>query len=355
MRKSLSLTTLLGLALFTGLAAATPITDLLGQLSHSDYHAYVETLQNYGTRYTTTPENTAVTNYLADTLSGFGLAVRRDAFEYGGTRYNVEATLPGLLTPNQVFIIGAHFDSTSGSAATDAPGADDNASGTAAMLEIASVLSQYQFASTIRFIGFNGEEQGLIGSAAYAGAAYARGDQIVGMLNLDMIGYTAGSATEDLEVMGDQWLVDRFIQDAALYVPSLLTQAWYGDYYGSDHYHFSSYRNTGFYSLFAIEDTASEIWDGSNPYYHSTGDTADRLDYGFAYQVTQATAATLAGLAGIMGIPEPPVAALLLAGLVLAGIGRHRGRQGRGAILRGPRSSFRPAPSRRPREQSMNK
>jgi len=349
MRKSLSRNALtLGLALFTGLAAATPITDLLGQLSQSDYRGYVETLQGFGTRYYNTQGNVNATNYLTNTLNSFGLNVRQDAFDYGGTRYNVEATLPGLTTPNQVFIIGAHFDSTSGSPATAAPGADDNASGTAAMLEIASVLSQYQFASTIRFIGFNAEEQGLKGSAAYAGAAYARGDRIVGMLNLDMIAYTAGLANADLEVMGDQWLVERFIQDAALYVPALPTQAWYGDYYGSDHYHFSSYRNTGFSSLFAIEDTASEIWGGTNPYYHKTTDTADRLDYGFAYQVTQATAATLAGLAGIMGVPEPPVAALLLAGLVLAGIGRHRGRQGRGAILRGPRSSFRPAPSRRP-------
>ncbi|WP_157817660.1 M28 family metallopeptidase [Candidatus Thiodictyon syntrophicum] len=321
MRKSLIRPPLaLGLALFSGWLAASPMTNLLGQLSQFDYQDYVGNLQAFGTRYFNTQGNVKATNYLADTLNSFGLSVRQDAFDYGGTRYNVEATLPGLVTPNQIFIIGAHFDSTSNDPQTNAPGADDNASGTAAMLEIASVLSQYQFASTIRFIGFNAEEQGLIGSNAYAAAAQVRGDTIVGMLNLDMIAYTAGLATQDLEVMGDKWLVDRFIADAATYVPGLLTQAWYGDYYGSDHYYFHSSRYPGSSSLFGIEDTATDIWSNSNPYYHKTTDTADRLDYGFAYKVTQASAATLADLAGL--IPEPPIMLLLLPGLLLAARGR---------------------------------
>lgn len=140
------------------------------------------------------------------------------------------------------------------------------------------------------------------------------------MLNLDMIAYTAGLATQDLEVMGDNWLVDRFIADAAAYVPGLLTEAWYGNYYGSDHYYFHSSQYPGSSSLFGIEDTANDIWGGSNPYYHKTTDTADRLDYGFAYKVTQASAATLADLAGL--IPEPPIMLLLLSGLLLAARGR---------------------------------
>ena len=300
-----------------GVALATPIETLLGQLSQSHYEDYVTDLQGFGTRYLDTAGNTNATNYLADTLSGFGLTVTREDFSYYG-RVNVVGTLPGLTNPDRILIIGAHFDSISDQAASLAPGADDNASGTAAVLEIASVLSQYAFDYTIRFIGFNAEELGLVGSQRYASAAQTRGDQIVGMINLDMIAYTGGLATEDLEVMGDQWLVDSFIANAAAYTPTLPTTGAVGDPTGSDQFYFNSARYPGSTSLFLIEDTATEIWGGSNPYYHKTTDTADRLDFDFAFKVTQATAATLASLAGLHAIPEPPVGLLIVPGLALA-------------------------------------
>jgi hypothetical protein len=318
------LSIILGTGMFTGRAVASLITDALGGLSQSDYEAYVGTLQGFGTRYYNTLGNSAATGFLTTTLDAFGLTVRQDSFQYGGTHYNVEASLPGLVTPERIFIVGAHFDTISGSAATDAPGADDNASGTAAMLEIASVLSQYRFASTIRFVGFNAEEQGLIGSYAYAAATAARNENIVGMLNLDMIAYTAGNFPVDLEVIGDPWLVNAFITSATTYTPGLLTQATYGNFYESDHYFFHSSEYAGSSSLFASEDTAEEVWGGSNPYYHMTTDTASRLDFNFAFQVTQATTAALADLAGIMAVPEPSTMPLLLVSLVLATRGRRR-------------------------------
>ncbi len=327
MRKSLiRLPLALGLVVFSGWLAASPMTNLLGQLSQFDYQDYVGTLQDFGTRYYNTQGNVNATNYLAGTLNSFGLSVRQDAFDYGGTRYNVEATLPGLVTPNQIFIIGAHFDSTSNDPQTSAPGADDNASGTAAMLEIASVLSQYQFASTIRFIGFNAEEQGLIGSQAYAAAAKVRGDAIVGMLNLDMIAFSSGNTKGTLELIGDQSLLSQFIDATTAYVTGLPIIAYPEDKWGSDHYPFLKSQYQGSSALLAIEDYP---WrqPGWNPTYHTTADstnTPNYLDYGFGFKVTQASAATLADLAGL--IPEPPVMLLLLSGLLLAA----RGRRGRG-------------------------
>jgi Zn-dependent M28 family amino/carboxypeptidase len=305
---------LLGLTATAGVAVATPIGSLIGQLSKSDYQQYVTDLVGFGTRYVNQPGNTAATNYLANTLNGFGLTVTYDDTGYYGAR-NVVATLPGLTNPNQILIIGAHFDSTSTNAA-NAPGADDNASGTAAVLEIASVLSHYAFDYTIRFIGFNAEEQGLIGSAYHAAQSKARGDQIVGMINLDMIAYTAGLATEDIEVMGDALLVESFLANASTYVPSLRTQGAVGNTWGSDHYYFHSSLYAGSHSLLLIEDTANEIWGGSNPYYHKTTDTADHLDYDFAFNVTKAAAATLASLAAL--VPEPSVILLMVPGLALA-------------------------------------
>ena len=91
--------------------------------------------------------------------------------------------------PDQEYIVGAHYDSVSN------PGADDNASGVALVLEAARILSQYDSAYTIRFIAFDREEQGLHGSSAYA-SAHA-GDNILGMVNLDMIAYNPDGANKN--------------------------------------------------------------------------------------------------------------------------------------------------------------
>ena len=75
-----------------------------------------------------------------------------------------------------------------------APGADDNASGVAGILEAARVFSLFDFEATVQFIAFDLEELGLFGSAAYAAAAKERGDRILGMVSLDMIAYNTGGA-----------------------------------------------------------------------------------------------------------------------------------------------------------------
>ncbi len=257
--------------------------------------------------------------------------MRRDAFDFGGAQYhNVVATLPGLTTPDQIFIISDYFDSTSDRPTTAAPGADDNASGTVAMLEVASVFSQYRFDSTIRFIGFNVEEEGLAGSTAYATAAKFNGDKIGdkigGMLNLDMIAYN--SCTSLMDVMGDRWLVEQFMADASSYVPTLLTRSSYDNNDESDQPPFNSTNYKGSTSLLAIEDVAH-----TNSNYHKITDTTDKLDCDFALKVTQASAATLADLAGYVGVPEPLVPLLLLAGLALAAH-RRRGAGSTRALVR---------------------
>jgi hypothetical protein len=299
--KKKSLLPLLALVFFSNVAEASVIDTIVGQISTTDYQSYVETLEDFGTRYYNKAGNTNAQNYLFQALSALGLDVALDAFSYNGTQYNVVATLPGVTNPEQVYIIGAHYDSTSTNTNT-APGADDNASGVAAVLEIASVLSRYQFASTIQFILFDAEEQGLKGSTAYAQDARSRGDDIQAMLNFDMIAYTGGNPNEDVEVYGDQWLRDMMIENLAAYT-SVPYEAHAPLTYGSDHVAFSSTNYAGSSSLLLIEDSPDEIYGGSNPYYHKTTDTSDRLDWSFATNITIAGAATIAELAQPATLP----------------------------------------------------
>ena len=87
-------------------------------------------------------------------------------------------------TSDEIYIICAHYDTVSAG-----PGADDDTSGTVAVIMAALIMSQYQFNHTIKFVAFSGEEQGLLGSEVYAQQAAAARWNIVGVLNADMISY----------------------------------------------------------------------------------------------------------------------------------------------------------------------
>ena len=296
-RKVALLFTLFSIAM-AGIASGGAYEFLLDQISKSDYQAYVENLVGFGSRYLYSPGNTSAKDYIYNQFSANGLIVSYDYFYYNGNYYqNVVGTLPGTAHPEEIFILGAHFDSLP--AGTDSPGADDNASGVAAILEIASVLSNYRFGCTIQFVAFNAEEQGLRGSKAYADKSKANGDNIKGMINFDMIAYTGNNPLGDIEIMGDAWLVDAFSANSFAYVPSLFTESHYGNVYGSDNYYFHSTKYDGSASILLVEDTPNEIWGGSNPYYHKSTDLPENLDYDFAWNVAKAATATMADISGI--------------------------------------------------------
>jgi len=235
--------------------------------------------------------------WLHQSFSSLGLnTTYHDIDSYPDYSDNVVAELPGLQYPERVYIICAHYDSVS-------TGADDNASGTAAVLEAASILSQCNFRSTIRFIAFSGEEQGLRGSADYAADVYAASTDVRGVLNLDMIAYTGGSL-DDIDIMykydngsalglAAQDLAQSYADNFVLYsgLDAENVQLHPDDSGGSDHV---SFRNRGYPAIMAIEDPPSEIWSGANPYYHTVNDSYDKLDMDFATAVTRAAVATLA-------------------------------------------------------------
>jgi Zn-dependent M28 family amino/carboxypeptidase len=118
---------------------------------------------------------------LADSLASLELPVRRQTTESGGvTVSNVIAELPGTTRPDEVVLVGAHFDAYYG-------GADDNSSGVAAVMELARVLSRYRFERTLRFVGFDLEEVGLVGSNRYVDTL--GGERLVASVVFDCIGY----------------------------------------------------------------------------------------------------------------------------------------------------------------------
>jgi len=116
----------------------------------------------------------------------------------GKVYVNVVVTLPGVL-PDEYLFMGAHYDSTSSNKA-QAPGADDNASGTVAVLEAARALAGCKLKRTIRLLFFSNEEKPIVGSTAYVNSIKATlpKDKLLGYINVDMVAY--GPDTEDLDL-----------------------------------------------------------------------------------------------------------------------------------------------------------
>jgi hypothetical protein len=132
----------------------------------------------------------AAARYVEDRLRDYGYAVAGEEFEAGGaTVRNLVIERRGAAQPDEIVVVGAHYDSVMGS-----PGANDNATGTAALLEIARSLATQQPARTIRCAFFVNEEPpfyltGEMGSLVHARAARQRGERIVAMLSLETLGY----------------------------------------------------------------------------------------------------------------------------------------------------------------------
>ena len=263
-----------------------------------------------GTRYSYATEGlNEAAQYLYDQYASLGLSVSYHPFSYMGTvMTNVVAELPGVNPgSDHIYILGAHYDSTSRDSDTfeTAPGADDNASGVAAVVEVARILSQYSFPHTLRFVNFAGEEQFLLGSSAYAKQAREQGDLIEGMINLDMIAYETVPPNDHIvEIHAGQnpssiALADVFIHSISEYGLSLVPQQMITDAtWRSDH---ASFWSEGYPAILGMED-----FDDLNPHYHSKRDTVAHLQPQMMVEYTKASVATLAHLASRPPQEQPP-------------------------------------------------
>ena len=253
--------------------------------------------------------------YIRRELLRLGLHVVAQEFFAGGRLYhNLEATLPGIPGyAHQVVVIGAHYDT-----AEHAPGADDNASGVAAVLELARVFAGNSQARTVRFVFFPNEEPpwfptANMGSRHYATAAQDRKDQIVAMLSIESIGYydtEKGSQRYPFPLnlaypdVGDfigfvsnlksrsllHSAIAAFRAHATLPTQGAAAPSWVPGVWWSDHW---SFWKAG-YPAIMITDTAPY----RNPFYHTPEDTPDKLDYDRMARVVHGLTHVVRAIAG---------------------------------------------------------
>ncbi|MBD3386083.1 M20/M25/M40 family metallo-hydrolase [candidate division KSB1 bacterium] len=207
-------------------------------------------------------------SYLKKRLGQYGLLVFEQFFDKDGV--NIYAEQPGYLYPNQKYIICAHYDNRPWDG-IEAPGADDNASGCAAVMEAARILSDFSFPFTIVYAFWDYEEYGLYGSQYYAQQAEAVADSILAVFNLDMIGYDGNNDNKcnifySTDHHSDQ-LANRMADLQNEYGLALHTQLIFQNHYGySDH---SSFWLAGYRAVLLIEDYMGGDF---NPQYHKASD-----------------------------------------------------------------------------------
>lgn len=266
-------------------------------------------------------------NQVRDTLlnafAQYGLQVEQQNTTYQGATYpNVIGRQGGWVHEDTTYIVDAHYDGV-----TQGPGADDNATGVAATLEIARILSQIPTRKSLRYIGFCFEEQGLVGSNEYVNKGGIKSwEKVRGVLNMEMIGYHSSdinsqtippgfdilfpAATAEIEsqlnrgnfliVVGNtasEPLISTYLQAAETYVPQLRTISLAvpgngqiaPDLRRSDH---SRFWDAGYPALMLTDGAETR-----NKNYHTAKDVVDSLFmpfYAMNVQATLATAITLA-------------------------------------------------------------
>ncbi|OGO34475.1 MAG: hypothetical protein A2W35_16830 [Chloroflexi bacterium RBG_16_57_11] len=247
------------------------------------------------TRYTPTGQPIQkATRFVYEHFQALGLPVGYDYYILSGwnlEKRNVVAQQTGEGQPERIFLLTAHLDSFSGDPYNLAPGADDNASGSAAVMAIADILSRYHFDCTLRYVLFTGEEQGLRGSVAYANDLQALGENLQGVLNLDMVGYnTPGTATTiELHTRAGNAgsaIAILFADAVDAYNIDLTPQILNDGLSFSDH---SPFWDRGYAAILAIED-----WQDHTPDYHRTTDRLGTLHMSYYTRFAKAALATFA-------------------------------------------------------------
>lgn len=234
-------------------------------------------------------------DYILQSLKELGYNVRCQEYKVDNQIHrNFEAELPGTSKPEEIIVAGAHYDSVPGS-----PGANDNATGVAAVIELAKRLVEHPLQKTVRFVSFTNEEDPHfgtenMGSYVYAKQCYDRGDKIIGMLALETMGYfseTPNSQKYPIPVVGFYPDVGNFIvfvgntrykhfvhsclskfrTKASFPSEGVAVPSWITGVSWSDHLPFWQHG----YPAVMITDTALYRY----PYYHTPDDKPDKVDF----------------------------------------------------------------------------
>ena len=274
------------------------IMEMLSQVDTVNLYNTIDWMQQY-IRDARKPEALITQNYLLDRFEEIGLEtyIHNHTATIGGTDTleagNIIAVQLGTEFPDEYIIISSHYDHP------DGPGADDNASGTAGVLECARILSQYEFKRTILYIPFNGEERWMVGSYPFVHKCARENMNIIGVFNLDMLGFWPGPEYGDVTMYSgysyiSKQLFDYYQHVANLYIPEMPTYYFTEviDSYGGDHMPFNIYEYPALY----IGDTE---YQDENIHYHKPSDTigAGVNCFALAQGFVKATIAATAELA----------------------------------------------------------
>ncbi|MBQ5857056.1 MAG: M28 family peptidase [Bacteroidales bacterium] len=243
---------------------------LMDEVSIENLTATVQHLQDYGRRQYNTAQAYEAGQWIYEQFENLGLDVEQFEFKHGVNESspNIIATQWGTKYPDKYVICGSHYDSErSGHGGQEAPGADDNATGVATVLETARILSEYSFEYSIIYCSFSAEEIGLVGSKAYAEFCVDMGYDIVAYFNNDMNGYLhPGNEIhvdliypENVEVLGEYYK-----NVAGVYFPEMEVRHIEFTKGTSDH---ESFNNNGFMGIYPFEDK-----DNFSPYIHTLED-----------------------------------------------------------------------------------
>ncbi len=268
---------------------ATEVKDVVAAVSVPRIYGYEKALFDFDSKYVSQPGNKLAATFLFDRYKSFGYEPEYQPFEYRarngqtGQTANVIATLKGTVNPELIYIVSSHYDSVA-----VGPGADDDSSGTAALLETARILAGHPQPSTIIFASFTGEEAGLLGSREFVRRAVDAKLNVVGALNNDMIGWSNDHRLDNTIRYSNAGIRD--VQHAAaMQFSNLIT------------YDALYYKNT---DAAAYYEAYGDIVGGigsypvlGNPHYHQPYDLLEGINHQLVAEVTKTTAATLMLLA----------------------------------------------------------
>jgi len=270
------------------------IDNLLSEIKADSLESYVTWLQDMGTRFCLADNRREVAVDIMNRLEGFGYnTVRLDSFfiertwrdnDYAMWQYNVVAVLAGTGQGDEVTVIGGHYDdiTTAGDPFSIAPGAHDNASGVAAMMEIARIMKKedYTPATTIEFVAFGAEELGLYGSFDFASRLSASGTKVKMMLNNDMIAYEPSLDNTGwmVNIINYPTSVELLEESREICLDYTVLNNFTDNTHSgqSDSYPFAEY---GFPALFF----ASASLD---PFYHTPDDVVTNLNFEYCREIT---------------------------------------------------------------------
>jgi len=330
------------------------VADIAREVDQARMRATVAKLVSFGTRHTlssqTDPKHGigAAVRWAEAEMKGLGLQTLQTCDTVTGRRVptptkvcNAVGILRGTERPNDVVIITGHIDSRVTdvmNATADAPGANDDGSGTAAVLEAARVMAKRKFPGTVVFAALSGEEQGLLGGKILADYAKAQGWNVIANLNNDIIGNSCGSdgVCNDKAVRvfseGPRWQgreelaaeirskggendspsrnISRFVDWLAERLgPDIgnldVMQIWRNDRFGRGGDH-TEFLNAGFPAVrfsVAVENYNHQHQDLRVEKGVEYGDTIDKMDFPYLQKVTKLNVAALAWLASA---PPPP-------------------------------------------------